>query len=135
MPSTATVPSRNTTVNPATNSAADPVTRHRAFGGAPSDSSTPTTAARYDKYPGTSGTTHGDANDTSPASSDTASATKSGPAAAVSAKPVIAVPAALAARRVQPPPAAPPAADPRPAIRAGTPRPPGAGGRAPAWTE
>ena len=54
MPSTATVPSTNTVVNPATNSAADPATRHRAAGGALMApgcgcSSTPTTAARYDR--------------------------------------------------------------------------------------
>src|SRR5215472_2382391 len=54
MPRTATVPSTNTVVNPATNGAADPATRHRAAGGALTDpgggcSSTPTTAARYDR--------------------------------------------------------------------------------------
>ncbi|CKU35933.1 Uncharacterised protein [Mycobacterium tuberculosis] len=54
MPKTATVPSTNTVVNPATNSAADPATRQRAATGglttpAGSCSSTPTTAARYDR--------------------------------------------------------------------------------------
>src|ERR1700676_2215746 len=58
MPSTATVPSTNTAVNPATNNPADPATRHRVAAGALTvrfsaglsvDSSTPTTAARYDR--------------------------------------------------------------------------------------
>src|SRR5581483_6195135 len=87
MPSTATVPSTNTAVNPATNNAAEPATRHRAAAGAfaapgAGCSLTPTTAARYDRYPGTSGTTHGDAKDTNPASMHTAKAGTSGPAAA-----------------------------------------------------
>src|SRR5690242_3081325 len=138
IPSTATAPSRNTTVNPVTNSAAAPATRRRAVftptaPDAASDSSTPTTAARYDRYPGTNGTTHGDANDTSPASTLTPRASSTGPAAAISANPVmVAPPPAL---RSIPKPSAPrPAADPRPAVPAGTPRPRGAGGPAPRST-
>ena|SRR5579884_708436 len=134
MPSTATVPRTNTAVNPATNSAAEPATRQRAAGGAltaPSCSSTPTTAARYDRYPGTSGTTHGEANDTSPASTHTASANNSGPAAAMCANPVIAVPAWFG---VRPPRAVPRAAGPRPTVPAGIPRPLDAGGRVSAST-
>src|SRR5271170_2181063 len=130
IPSTATVPSTKTVVNPATNSAADPATRQRAAGGAlmapdpalssscSSASSTPTTAARYDRYPGTSGTTHGEANDTSPASMHTPSATSSGPAAATSVNPVIVVPVALGPAPFPGPPSAARAADLRPAMHA-----------------
>ena len=58
MPSTATVPSTNTAVNPATNNNAEPATRKRwvlsancraMASAAMSESSTPTTAARYDR--------------------------------------------------------------------------------------
>lgn len=87
-PKTETVVATNTAVNPATNSAAAPVTRHR-----PDCSTTgvplpavgtwmPDTPARYDKYPGTSGRQHGDANDTTPASAAAPKPNNSGPDAA-----------------------------------------------------
>ena len=87
-PNTDAVARTNTTVNPATNIVAAPVTRHLPAGSEVSSprvtagESAPEMPARYDRYPGTSGTTHGDANDTRPARMHAATASSNGPLAA-----------------------------------------------------
>ena len=89
-PNTETVASTNTAVNPRMNSAAAATTAHWRFlpTRAPVSSkvtSPPTTPARYEMYPGTSGITHGEANETRPARAAASRPKMRGPAAAASA--------------------------------------------------
>ena len=85
-PNTDAVAKTNTTVNPATNIVAAPVTRHLpaaglvvASSGVTAGESAPEMPARYDRYPGTSGTTHGEAKETRPAKTHAATASSNGP--------------------------------------------------------
>lgn len=84
-PKTEAVARTKTTVNPATNNTAAPVTRQRPVvtvvvsPSATAGVSAPDIPARYDRYPGTRGMQQGEAKEINPARAAARSATNSGP--------------------------------------------------------